>query len=62
MIKPILSNDLIIKILSIDIDNYFKEHKNKYKSVLKQIEKFNGVYFYIYSSPDLLRINTTNLC
>ena len=61
---PKLPNDILIKILSINEENNFKEHKKKFNPVLEQLENLDEEIYFYYDfdimDEDEILINRTN--
>ena len=51
---PQLNNDILIKILSINEENNFKDHKLKFNNVLHELESIEGEleFYFDFESMD----------
>lgn len=51
---PKLNNDLLIKILSINEENNFKEHKSKFLNVLHELESIDDeiIFYFDFDSME----------
>ena len=51
---PKLNNDLLIKILSINEENNFKEHQKKFNIVLHELESIEDelIFYFDFDSMD----------
>ena len=56
-----LPNDIKIRILSINEENNFKIHKQKYFDVIESIEEINDYLFYNYCESDFINFSNAML-